>query len=197
MARKLSFLLIGLVALMVAACGGGGTGGGGVSLTETYNADGVTFKYPSGWVVQAPSAPGGPVSLANNQAALDAAQVATTAQVTSGQQIVAVFPFTGETFAAMSAGISSPLQLLQQMGPAMSSADVGLTFGEPAETTIGGKPAARSSGSSDAGDGTLIAINMGDAGYVLVMGATGKGEMGNFEATLNALAESVSITAAS
>src|SRR5262245_46932462 len=116
MVRKLSFLLIGAIALMLAACGGGGGGAttngnaSGVSLNETYDADGVSFKYPTGWVVQKPAAPGGPVMLGNNQAALDSVG-GTDLKAASGQQGIVVYPFTGAAFQAMSATIKSPVDL--------------------------------------------------------------------------------------
>jgi len=198
MARKLSFLLIGLIAFTLAACGGA-TGGGGsassVSLSESYNSDGITLKYPAGWVIEGAAAPGGPIILANNQATLDVAKSGTTTSIAAGQQVIFVLPFVGETFQALSAVVKSPVDLLTQMGPAMSSAESGLTFGTPTETTVGGKAAARASGSSDNGDAQIIAINLGDSGYIMVMGGTGKGEMGGLEGTLNAVAESVNVAA--
>jgi len=198
MTRKFSLMFIGLVALMLAACGGGGNtgggGGGGVSLTETFDGDEVMFKYPSGWVISPPAGPGGPISVANNQAALDAATTGSNVTVASGQQMVMVMPLTGDAAAAMTALGDSPIALLTTVVSTMNSAE--LTFGEPTETTIGGNPAARASGSGDGGDGQVIAINMGDAGYVFVIGATGKGEMSSFEGTLNAVTESVSLKAA-
>lgn len=202
MIRKTSFLLVALMALMLAACGGGGnTGGGGnassTTLSETYDANGISFKYPSGWVVEPAAAEGGPVIIANNQATLDAAKSGGTTSIAAGQQFIIVLPFVGETFQAMSAVVSSPVDLLTQMGPAMSGGESGLTLGTPTEATIGGKPAAKASGSSDSGDAQLIAINVGDQGYMMVMGGAGKGEMGNLDATLNALAESITVTPAS
>src|SRR5215216_3812053 len=98
MVRKLSFLLIGAIALMLAACGGGGGGtttngsASSASLNETYDADGVSFKYPTGWVVQKPAAAGGPITLGNNQATLDSFGAGTTTKAASGQQAIIVYP---------------------------------------------------------------------------------------------------------
>ena len=126
---------------------------------------------------------------------MDAAKSGSTTSLAAGQQLITVLPLTGATFQALSATVSSPVDLLDQMGPAISDTESGLTFGAPTETTIAGKPAARSSASSDNGDGQLIAINLGDAGYAIVVGAAGKGEMSSLEPTLNAVAESVGVTA--
>jgi hypothetical protein len=196
MIRKISFLLMAVMALMLAACGGGAPPGGNASsanLSETYNADGISFKYPSGWVVEPAAAPGGPVILANNQASLDAAQTG-IATVTAGQQYIIVLPFTGESFQALSSVVTSPVDLLNQIGTGMISTS-GVTLGTPTELTIGGKAAAKASGTGDVGDTTLIAINIGDAGYVMVVGGAAKGEMSNLDGTLNAVAESLTVTA--
>ena len=196
MVRKLSFLLIGVIALMLAACGGGGGTTGNASsasLNETYDADGVSFKYPTGWVVQKPAAAGGPITLANNQATLDVLGAGDTTKATSGQQAIIVYPFVGDTFKAMSATIKSPIDLLNQMAPAMSSGDTGLKFSDPVEATVGGNAAAKATGTSDAGDGKIIVIKAGDAGYILVMGVTAKGELGNLEGTVDGLAETVAV----
>jgi hypothetical protein len=201
MLRKLSFLLVGAIALMLAACGGGGgtttnNTSSGASLNETYDADGVSFKYPTGWVVQKPAAPGGPITLGNNQATVDAMGASATTKAASGQQAIIVYPFVGEAFTAISATVASPIDLLKQMGPAMSSGDSGVKFGDPVEATIGGNPAAKATGTGDAGDGKIIVIKVGDSGYVMVMGVTAKGELGNMEATVDGLAETVAVKAA-
>jgi hypothetical protein len=196
MIRKLSFLLIGAIALTLAACGGGGGGtttNGSASLNETYDADGVSFKYPTGWVLQKPAAAGGPITLANNQATLDVMGAGNTTKAASGQQAIIVYPIVGAAFTAMSAGIASPIDLLKQMAPAMSSGENGLTFGDPVEATVGGNAAAKATGTSDAGDGKIIVIKAGDAGYVLVMGVTAKGELGNIEGIVDGLADTVAV----
>ncbi|MEO8609616.1 MAG: hypothetical protein ABI690_17120 [Chloroflexota bacterium] len=202
MVRKLSFLLIGMVALMLAACGGGGgTGTNGnassAALDQSYDADGVTFKYPTGWVVQKPAAPGGPITLGNNQATLDVLGAGNSTKAESGQQAIIIYPFVGDAFKAISATITAPIDLLKQMAPAMSSGDNGLKFGDPVEATVGGNPAAKATGTSDAGDGKIIVIKAGDVGYVLVMGVTAKGELGNIEGTVDGLAETVAVKPAS
>jgi hypothetical protein len=199
MNRKISFLLIAVVALMLAACGGGAAPGGGTTsttLSETYNSDGITFKYPSGWVVEPAASAGGPIIIANNQASLDASQSGSATTVSAGQQYIILLPFTGESFQALSSVVTSPVDLLNQIGTGMTSTS-GVTLGTPTELTIGGKAAAKASGSGDIGDTTLIAINIGDAGYVMVVGGAAKGEMGNLDGTLNAVAETVAVTPAS
>jgi hypothetical protein len=198
MLRKLPLFLLVAIGLMLAACGGGGGGtttnnASSVSLSETYDGDDVSFKYPSGWVVQAPAAPGGPVMLANNQAALDAMSASGTTTAASGQQAVIVMPFVGDAGAAITATASSPMDLLKQMIPSMSSGTNNITFGDPTEATIGGNTAARATGTGDSGDGKIIVIKVGDAGYVLVMGVTAKGELGNIEGSVDGLAESITV----
>jgi hypothetical protein len=201
MVRKLSLLLITAIALMLAACGGGGgtttNNTSSSALSETYDAGGLSFKYPSGWVVQAPDAdvPGGAVMLGNSQTTLNAMTADGSTKAESGQQAIMIIPVVGDAFTAMSAAVSSPVDLLKMMGPSMSAGANGLTFGDPTEATVGGNPAAKASGTSDSGDGKLIAIKVGDAGYVLVMGVTAKGEMGNLESTVDGLAETVTVKA--
>ncbi len=197
MIRKTSFLLVAVMALLLAACGGAAAPGSGTTtLSETYNSDGITFKYPSGWVVEPAAVAGGPIIIANSQATLDAAKLGTATTVTAGQQYIILLPFTGESFQALSSVITSPVDLLNQIGTGMLSTS-GVALGTPTELTIGGKAAAKASGTGDIGDTTLIAINIGDTGYVMVVAGAAKGEMGNLEGTLNAVAETVAVTPAS
>lgn len=203
MVRKLSLFLVTAIALMLAACGGGGGGtttnnsASSVSLDQSYDADGISFKYPTGWVVKAPAATGGPITLANSQGTLDAMGADGTTKAAAGQQAIVIMPFTGQAFTAMSATIKSPIDLLKQMAPGMSSGNNGLKFGDPVEATVGGNPAAKATGTSDAGDGQIIVIKVGDVGYVLVMGVTAKGEMGNLQGTVDGLAGTIAVKAAS
>jgi hypothetical protein len=203
MLRKLSLFLLTSIALMLAACGGGGGGGtttnnnaSSVNLSETYDANGVTFKYPSGWVVQSPegAAAGSmaPIMLANSQAALDGSSTGAAPQVTSGQQAILVLPLVGETAQAVTAAYKTPADLLKQMGPSMASSESGLALGEPTDTTVGGNSAAQASGSGDKADTKMVAIKIGD-GYVLVVGITAKGELGNLEGVVDGLAGSVAV----
>ena len=198
MVRKLSLFLLTAIALMLAACGGGGGGtttnnASSVNLGETYDADGLSFKYPSGWVVQKPGAPGAPVTLANSQDSLTALGATSTTKAASGQQAVIVMPFVGDAAKAMAATVSSPIDLLKQMSSNLSGGDTNIKFGDPTEATVGGNTAAKATGTGDAGDGKIIVIKVGDAGYVLVMGVTAKGELGNLEGTVDGLAETVTV----
>jgi hypothetical protein len=200
MIRKLSVILSVAMAMMLAACGGGtgGGGGGGVTLGETFDADGLTFKYPTGWVVSPSAGPGTPISIANSQATLDANGAGTAPKLSAGQQGIVIIPLTGQQFTAMKAVAATPIDLLKTMTPGLSAQEDGITFSDPAEATIGGKPGAKATGSGSAADATILAINMGDdVGYVLLIGAAAKGEMGSLEGTLNGVAESIGLKPAS
>jgi hypothetical protein len=195
MTRKLSILAIGVLAFLLAACGGGGggTGGGGTTtLDQTYNQDGLSFKYPTGWVTGGGA---GQAYVASNQAALDKAQSGEDVpSLNAGDRVVAVLSFGSETASLM--GATSPVELLRSMAQSFSDASLGVTLGEPTEATIGGKPAARVAGSNDNLDAHLIVINLGDSGYAMVMGIAPKGEMSGFESTLNGITETVTVTPA-
>jgi hypothetical protein len=199
MVRKISFLLVALVALLLAACGGGGAGtttnntSSAATLSETYDADGITFKYPSGWVVQAAAAPGAPIMLANGQATLDALSTGSNTAAASGQQAIVILPLTGDSAAALTATATTPIDLLKQMGPGMASGGGGFTLGDPTEVTIGGNPAAQATGTGDSGDGKIIMLKLGDTGYAMVMGVTAKGELGNIEGTVDGVAATVAV----
>ncbi len=200
MLHLLSVFLMTAIALILTPFGGGESGGttpngnaSSMSLSETYDGDDVSFKYPSGWVVQEPAAAGGPVMLANNQATLDALSASGTTTAASGQQAVIVMPFVGDAGAAITATFASPMDLLNQMIPSMSSGTNNITFGDPTEAIIGGNTAAKATGTGDSGDGKIIVIKVGDAGYVLVMGVTAKGELGNIEGSVDGLAESITV----
>lgn len=197
MIRKLGLVLVSLAAVLLAACGGGGGAGGGggtVALDQTYNADGLSFKYPSGWVTEA-AGDGGPVYLANNQAALDAAKASTsTLNLAAGQQAVVIFPIPAELASAM--GSTNLVDLLKTMSQSISGTEGAPTFGEPAEVTIGGKAGARMSGTGDSADAQVIMLNLGDSGYLMVFGVTPKGDISKLEPVLNGIAEGASLTAA-
>lgn len=193
MVRKLGLILVSLIAVMLAACGGGAAGGGGgtVALDQTYNADGVTFKYPSGWVTQGSGA-SGPIFAANNQDTLTAAQSGDTTSLKAGQQIITILTLPS---AVNTTGAMTEIDLLKQMTTGMTGAAGAPVLGEPTAATIGGKPAARATGTGDSGDGTAIIINQGDAGYVIIFGIAAKGEMSNLDGILNGVADSLTVTA--
>ncbi len=161
--------------------------GGSSSLSESYVSDGVCLKYPAGWVLEVQNKG---ITLANNQTTFDALTNA-GASVTSGQQIIWVL--TDVTIFGMLVGrIDSPLDMVNLIG---NSSDEDFTYGEAIELTIGGKPAARKTASGNEGDMQFIVIKMGSSSdirdYIMVWGVTARGEMGKFEETLYAVAESI------
>ncbi|MBL8161384.1 MAG: hypothetical protein JNJ61_05310 [Anaerolineae bacterium] len=198
MTRKISLLVMMLVALLAAACGGGaagGGGGGGVTLSETYDSNGVTFKYPSGWVVDPNSSTG--VSIASAQAALDALNAGSAADVNlaAGQYAISVLPFTGDEVQAMA--VTDPKALVSMMATGITGGEAsGITFGDAAEATINGKPGARATGSNDKVDLQMVAINMGDSGFAVVFAIAPKGEMGTLNNTFNPMLDTLALTAA-
>lgn len=196
MIRKSSLVLVCLAAVLLAACGGGGGGGGGsVTLDQTYNADGLSFKYPSGWVTEG-TGQDAPVFLGNSQAALDAGKASSeTLSLAAGQQVVTVFPIPTELASMM--GSTDVKQLLTTMSQSIASTEGAPTFGEPTDVTLGGKAGARMSGTGDNVDAQVIMLNLGDTGYLMVFGVTPKGDISKLEPVLNGIAESASLTPAS
>jgi predicted Zn-dependent protease len=197
MIRKTGLLLMVLVALLMAACGGAGGGGGGGALTlsETFEQEGLTFKYPSGWVTDSDSE-SGTVFLANSQDALNLAGAVTDElTVPAGQQIVVFFAIPAELAAALGPTGTSPADILNSMATGLTGGEGAMTVGDVTETTIGGQPAARASATSDAADAQIIVRSYGDDGFLMMMAGTAKGEMGQLEATLNAIAESATVAA--
>ncbi|KAB2853864.1 MAG: hypothetical protein F9K46_17760 [Anaerolineae bacterium] len=194
MIRKFGLVLVCLAAVFLAACGGGSSGGGAVTLDQTFDADGLSFKYPSGWVTEA-TGDGGPVYLANSQAALDAAKASTsTLNLAAGQQAVVIFPIPAELASAM--GGTTLIDLLKTMSQSIAGTEGAPTFGEPTEATIGGKTGARMAGTSDSADAQIIMLNLGDSGYLMVFGVTPKGDISKLEPVLNGIAEGANLTAA-
>lgn len=195
MIRKFGLVLVCLAAVLLAACGGGGGGGGTVTLDQTYNADGLSFKYPSGWVTEG-SGQDAPVFLGNSQAALDAGKASSeTLSLAAGQQVVTVFPIPAELASIM--GGTDVKQLLSTMSESIASTEGAPTFGEPTDVTIGGKAGARMSGTSDNVDAQVIMLNLGDTGFLMVFGVTPKGDISKLEPVLNGIAESATLTGAS
>src|SRR5690242_4976344 len=104
MTRKLSILMIGLLAFLLVACGGGGGSGGSLSLDQTFNQNGLSFKYPAGWVSDGES---GQAYVASNQSLLDNAQSTDVPTLKAGERIVAMLVFDAQTVSAI--GSTSPL----------------------------------------------------------------------------------------
>lgn len=195
MIHKSALLLLVIVALLIAACGGGG-GGGGVTLSETYNANGVSFRYPGGWVIDSDSPTS--VSIASTQATLDALDAGSAADLslTAGQYAITVLPFSGDELQVMS--VTDPKSLLTMMAVGITGGEsLGFKFGEVAEATINGNPGARVNGASDKIDVQIVAVNMGTSGYAVVFAMAPKGDMGALNNTLNPLLDTLSLTMAS
>lgn len=182
-----------VAAFALAACGGaaGGGGGGAPSLDQTYSQGGVTFKYPAGWVVEGEE---GFVLLASNQATLDkATDSSDIPSLDAGQMAITLVAFNADIAELM--GATTPLAVLQQMTEETAGEDT--TFEAPTETTIAGKPAARANGTNGNMDAQFVALDLGDSGFVLLGGVAPKGDLSKIQATVEAIAATVTMEATS
>ncbi|MCB9450478.1 MAG: hypothetical protein H6672_03515 [Anaerolineaceae bacterium] len=191
-ARKYLILIaVVLLALTLAACGGSTDSGnasssGSINLSQTFSADdsAISFKYPEGWVVTSEF---GQVSFANSQAAKD------STEPTAGA-------FVGSFLVAPTADITG---LVENPGPAdvlnlfkgLMEGENAPVLGDVSELKVGSFDAATVSGSDDTLDAIIYVVKVADDAYVVAVGGSIKGEMGNFEPTLKAILETMTYAA--
>lgn len=199
MRKLLQFLVIGLLANVLAACGGSPaaptaeptavppTEASTPTLSETYtSADGSwTLQYPAGWVVN--DSITNIILLASSQATAD--------KTFSG----AAFD-TGE--AAVQLGLNTRTNSDEDITAHVSSfaGGIGIPLGDAAALTIGERPAARVDGSNDNRhlmavsvlfeNAVDVAVGTGDT-YVEAVTYTNPGEFAQMEPPLLAIIESI------
>jgi hypothetical protein len=170
---------------MLAACGSANN----IALSQTYSASGLIFNYPGGWTVNADSASA--VRIANNQAALDAMQVSGSRfNLQSGQFGASMVMIPLSQLKSLGANFT-PVDVLKKIS---APAAVG-QFGDASATTIGSsKSAARATGSNATTDLLMVAVKIGENGYALVIAASAKGELSQYEPTLDAILDTIRYT---
>ena len=151
-------------------------------LTEPYtSSDGLSFSYPAGWVAVDRY---GVVMLSNEEGTLEADVIPP-----GGIGVILVGP---QTLRAV-----LPLEDMGLMDVAVTMAEgFALEGVEPGSLvlvamTIGDWPAVRLDFGTEEGDGVILAMDHGDGEILVVVGATAPGEMGQFEATVLAIAATV------
>lgn len=188
MRRSFLLLVVVLLSLVLVACGGDTNSGGGsaVTLSQTFSAEdsAIGFKFPEGWITNNAF---GQVTLASSQAALDATEPI------AGAMIVNFLVAPTADIAGLAEN-ATPTDVLNVFRSFMEGEDAP-TFGDVSELKVGNMDAAQISGSDDKTDAIVYVVKVADDAYVVIVGGTPKGEMGNYEATLKAVIESITYTA--
>lgn len=193
MSKKLSLLLIVLllvVPMTLAACGGDDDkddkkdgDSKAVELKQEFKSvNGVVVKYPEGWVAQ-DSADQMSVEIAS-----DAAALAEGAEPQAGQAALMVMALPMAMLAE--SGMSSPKDALGMFSAEVSGEEGG-EVGEIKDIKIGGKEAYRIDVKDNKTEGFMVAFLSGDDTLIVGAALTAPGEIGNFEATLLKMLESV------
>jgi hypothetical protein len=184
-----------------------------VTLDATFTSEdgSVTFDYPANWVVQEQSP--NQFVLASSQEAFDT----TTGAPGTGDFLAVIFVNSIDDMPELSPGATpaevvdafalSLNEILGDEGDAGSETTEEATeeagdvateeagmFGEPTETTVGDRDAARIEASRDDGDAVVYAIDLGDDVFAVIVGASASGEMSDFDAVLQAIAETITYT---
>jgi hypothetical protein len=193
-ARRLTIIIL-IVALMLTACGNDdkdedknnskNDSDQKTSLSQTLTAtNGVTVKYPDGWVAVEEN---GDIQIVNSQEALDAADI------TAGQAgLMLMDPAIMEYIATEGVELT-PVGLLTAY--AGSGEDGGMTMGDVTETTVGDKKAARLAINDDKSEGFIMVVQLDESSYIVAMGITAKGELSKFEKTLLDMVSSITYAA--
>lgn len=180
--RRLSRLITLLpIVFVLTACAGAASPATALPLTQTFQSgdESVTLKYPDGWIAQDLL---GQVTVANGQAALDAASPA------PGQFQARLFTTPVSAIEGLSAE-ATPRDVLQFFAESLSTS--GVTFSAPTDLTVGTRPAARIEGTGTDGQGVVLALNVGDNNYAFVSAISAPGEISRFEPTLLAILDSL------
>lgn len=190
--KRILTLALGLsLSLVLAACGGGGDAGGGdagggaavalpesVSVTDAFGGT-VNASHPEGWTATATDGTG---------------SIILVGDATAAQNVNIVF-VTPDMVSVMAAGAETPADLLNAMSEAaMASAPAGVTVGEVVETTINGNTAATMTASGEGMTLMMVAVQI-EGGFAFVTG-TSADSAGDFAATVQAIAGSVTYTPA-
>lgn len=206
--RKLIWITsLAVIALIFAACDTGGDAGGGdtdggnnassaVELSETQTVEladiggSISISYPEGWFF---TEQGGSVIVSNNEEAM--AATGADFEVPEGVVLVNLNVVPGEMAGLMGVeGDLTPLSVLEVFSGFMTGDDMP-EFGEPAELTISGKPAASINGSDDQMSATIYVVDV-DGTFIVGVGATRADEAGANADLIQSIVASVTFTAA-
>lgn len=197
MQNRILFTLAIVLSVVLVACGGdadSGDNGGddAIELSQTITADEpvaggtLSANYPDGWFGEDA---GGAIILADSEEAL-----ASQADGAEEGQILTSISFLSPEMVSAMAG-DSELTALAVLEAMSSQAGDEVDMGEPEEITVGGNPAALVSATEDDADTMVIIVEV-EGGFVLVAATTASGGMADARPTVEAIAGSVTYTAA-
>ncbi len=175
--------------LVLAACGGTGGDSAAVSslsLNQSFRGAGISFNYPEGWVVDEREGAG--VMLASSQSTLDNMTGSGSDILPAGELgvVFVVLPMADLT------GMYDPMTVLERMYLSALSQNEDAELNDPENVTIGGKMCARVTGSDYGNDVAALVVEVSEDALVALIAGAAPGEMGNFDATLEGIIESLS-----
>jgi hypothetical protein len=183
-------LVLVVVVAMLAACGGDDkkSSSSSSNLSQSYTgAGGITVKYPDGWIAK--DAAGDTIYVANNQAAMDAMEAATSGGPGKGQSAVVLMAMPLEALGGMSAADSFKA-MVQSIGGEGSDT----TLGDVKDVKVNGQTAYRADLTSPDGEGYYLGWESNGA-LIIAAGVAATGELKDMEATQLKIIDSVTYTA--
>jgi len=181
-------LLMLAVAVAAASCGGvtvsdSGAIETGPVLNMTYaSGDGkLAFNYPADWSIREES---GQVLIGNSTAALE--DTTSDATTTPGQFKAGISILQASRIQGLPLN-PGPRDVLNRFTQSLSSQ----TPIAPADTTIGSRRAARAELSDNTGQVVLYTLEVQPGVYALITAGSARGELGSYEPTLLAIADSI------
>jgi len=211
MYRKSGLLLLILLivaSLALAACGGSDSknevsqdeagGSADTSLPQTFvSANGVTLRYPQGWVAR--DLVEGPLVyavVANSQAVLDDLESDAPVQMPAGGFLLTIYTVSWVDLAAALGVSSSALEDMDIKAWMEAFYPPGFGYGEVETVTIGAIQTARSNGQiSDGNDGFTLAYKLDNISAIWISVLTHEGESAGFEDIAYEIIESVTYEA--
>jgi|GEM_PF-2363913 len=211
MYRKSGLLLLILLivaSLALAACGGSDSkneisqdeagGSADTSLPQIFvSANGVTLRYPQGWVAR--DLVEGPLVyavVANSQAVLDDLESDAPVQMPAGGFLLTIYTVSWVDLAAALGVSSSALEDMDIKAWMEAFYPPGFGYGEVETVTIGAIQAARSNGQiSDGNDGFTLAYKLDNISAIWISVLTHEGELAGFEGIAYEIIESITYDA--
>jgi len=211
MYRKSGLLLLILLivaSLALAACGGSDSkneisqdeagGSADTSLPQIFvSANGVTLRYPQGWVAR--DLVEGPLVyavVANSQAVLDDLESDAPVQMPAGGFLLTIYTVSWVDLAAALGVSSSALEDMDIKAWMEAFYPPGFGYGEVETVTIGAIQTARSNGQiSDGNDGFTLAYKLDNISAIWISVLTHEGELAGFEGIAYEIIESITYDA--
>lgn len=184
--RRMALLMILLLTMPILAACGGDDDGGGSSLGQSYDAGGLSFSYPDGWVARAED--DGSVIMANSQEILDMAAESSEEEIPGDAQVFFVIASSVED-----AGGIGPAEMVGAF-VAQAATDENVTLGTAEAVTLGGLVGSKisSSDSSIKSEGAMYVVG-DESVMVIFVGMAGEG---SYDGDLaQSILETVSYTA--